>query len=438
MNRLDEKSTTIIKPLLNPKTILVANPEKQQSEFRTILPYYNKQLIHDIKTEENISQGNIDEINQIKVNEDTKDLTLLSPRYDQKDYNLCWAFSLGRVFFRYIYKAIQLGLCHSNINLGKNFLKKNNFSDFANNLDDIKLFINLFTDKELEYLFSGSSTDYKKIFQKKLVVQSGGIDINLNAPPTFIRQTLILNFIIVLLVGLRCNFNTNPNKYNVSINRDRPIILFLDFINDYIEITDDIYLFFNLFGYSHILVDYILNFLYNLNLKNSDTLKRFNYEYIDNVDNIDNNLIKSIFKRARKQGLYIYISLTTTREDVLPYIYNRGLHAMYAIPTEEGIILKNSWGNNETDIFVEYDDLRKNYKDIILFSPYFNYNNPTMKTIRIPRFQQKKRISLRNPNFEIIKPSELKEKLKANRRTSLTSIRSLNLTKKNKKSRNTF
>ena len=102
MNKLDEKSTTIIKPLLNPKTILVANPEKQQSEFRTILPYYNKQLIDDIKTEENISQGNIDEINQVRYNARNKDLTLLSPRYDQKDYNLCWAFSLGRVFFRYI------------------------------------------------------------------------------------------------------------------------------------------------------------------------------------------------------------------------------------------------------------------------------------------------------------------------------------------------
>jgi len=109
----------------NPTKILIANPEKLQSEYRVILPHPTEIPVRNESTEENISEGTLRQINEIvHPSEHGKDLRVLSPRYDQTRYKLCWAFALARVLFRYFFQAIKLGYCYSSINLGNHYFKK--------------------------------------------------------------------------------------------------------------------------------------------------------------------------------------------------------------------------------------------------------------------------------------------------------------------------
>jgi hypothetical protein len=195
------------------------------------------------------------------------------------------------------------------------------------------------------------------------------------------------------------------------------------------------YPFFELFGYSRNLVNYIFSFLFNLKIN----LKKINLNGTDansifkiprNIDNrflfifitldidISNiELLKSIFENARKQGLYLYLNIGN-----LEYIFPErrflpdAVHGMYAIPVnDERFILKNSWDDIDTDIIIKFNDLLYQNCNISLIYFYFNNN----KLDKIPS-SELKRIPIRN------------HILRTNKRSSLRKIKSLSLTKKNK------
>jgi len=418
--------------------------QKERKKVNELLGIPNERTTEP-SSEENVSEGDIRQIMELttKTARD-RDYNSLSPRYTQEQYRLCWAFSMGRVFFKYIFKGVQIGYLHSNINLGKHYYKKNNFSEYFSSISNIKKLNNTLTSTDIKYLFSGSSTDTQKIFKKPTRLTH----INYDAEPTFIRQSVILFYLIIFFSGTRCNFNTDRRIYDVSEysgNFIKIINSFIKFIldrkTDYtnairnIGIEERIYEFFIHFGYSKELVDYITIFFIKLGLKlfygrsllpdNKPTNlnKRFLFFFKENITNIDE--IKLLFRDAKQQGLYLIMTFSNVRKLLeIPFAQTHITHAMYAIPVDnEKFILKNSWNDKNTDKIIYFRDLLNYESTINIHYLYFNYNNQEQKTRRIPSFQRKPRKTLRPFPIERINSQILAE----NKRPSLTRRKSLNL-----------
>jgi len=421
--------------------------KKEKKRVNEILGIPNEPSELEPLSEENISEGDIRQITDITTNvERHRTPSLLSPRYNQEQNSLCWAFAIGRVMFKYIFKGIQIGFLHSNINLGKHYYKKNNFSEYFSSLSQLKTLNHRLTLTHIKYLFSGSITDTTKIFN----IPSEFRHINYDADPTFIRQSIILFYLIIFFIGTRCDFSIDKRIYDdgeYSRNYIKLINSFIKFILDRkidynisinIGIKQHIYDYFIHFGYSKELVDYITIFFIKLGLKplyprsllpdNKPTNinKRFLYFYHSyKKDKINVDEIKLIFRDAKQQGLYVLISFDNTiRLLDIAHTSIHGAHSMYAIPVDnEKFILKNSWNDRKTDKVVYFRDLISYDSAICIHYLYYNYNNLEQKTRRIPSFQHKPRKSFRPLPIRRINSQVLLE----NRRPSLTRRKSLSL-----------
>jgi hypothetical protein len=396
-----------------------------------------KDIIDEEELKENVSEETVRQIREVMRSPRLQDLSALSPRYNQKGYKLCWAFAFGRILFRFIFKAIAYGICKSNIQLGKQYLKTNAFTRYTNTIDTIRTFTRIFTEKEINYLFTYTS-DYKRTFKKEEMfkdirdeiidnLREIGLDetTELETNPFFVRQLLILNFIIIFLIGIKSDFNTDKSMYNIGnvIKNQEELTLFIqkfmyfDFNTTYIN--EEIIAFFNDFGYSYNLVKYISKFLVNLKLQELNI--NINFSLISKEKDII--LAKHVFEEARKQGLYLLLSFSNINK----LLYNENsisssAHLMYAIPIDnKKFLLKNSWGDSDTDKIIYFEDLLEYESLIKIYSLLFD--NIPKKIIKYT-FSKKKRISLRDP----ISKNAL---LKKNSRIA----RSLSLTEKTKKKR---
>ena len=196
--------------------------------------------------------------------------------------------------------------------------------------------------------------------------------------------------------------------------------MYFDFNTIYIN--HEIIAFFNDFGYSYYLLKYISRFLINLKLQELNI--NINFSLISKEKDII--IAKRIFEEARKQGLYLLLSFSNINK----LLYNENsvssnAHLMYAIPIDnKKFLLKNSWGDSDTDKIIYFEDLLDYDSLIKIYSLLFDHiPTKTLKYI----FSKKKKISLRDT---ISREALLKENSRI--------ARSLSLTEKTKKKRHSF
>jgi len=350
-----------------------------------------------------------------------------SPNFDQKNYKICWAYANGRIIFRYIFRAIKLGYCNSIINIGKRYFYEDDFCNRIINqykestIDNFYQFIerNL-TTEYLELLFDETYTDNEiDIFLKDDIFSCSTFQL---------RQTVILIYIICFLVGLGCNFDTNFNNCDKG-NNLKIIEIFFEYIREqrYYEEENNtkIITFMSQFGFTENVINTIFDFLSNLQIdiyytksenpreKPEDNTIKFLYyaennyntlvEKIElgklfelaNGDTIDNDIyiIKNIFKEAKKAGVYVGINFEYTEDLISNISSTHACHSIYAIPIDnEKFMIKNSWGNEYTNIILRFEDLR-NYHNVHFYLFYFNYQNKKRKTRKKASFSKKYEIS---------------------------------------------
>jgi hypothetical protein len=174
------------------------------------------------------------------------------------------------------------------------------------------------------------------------------------------------------------------------------------------------------YGFTENIINKINDFLSNLqidihyiNLENprekpEDISKKFlaygdefsNYAYEfhlkDDIFNIDRdiNIIKNIFKEAKKAGVYVGITFTNTTNIVSRFYGTVHIcHAIYAIPIDsKKFLIRNSWGNTDTNIIVKFEDLI-NFNTIRIYFLYFNYQNREKKTRKFHAIKEPKQSS---------------------------------------------
>jgi len=411
-------------------------------------------------SEENISEGTIREINEIINPSVPRNRRLYIPRFDQGETNLCLYFSAGIVIFRYIFNAIKLNYCHSIINLGETFVREKDYLRYSTNIYDIIECTHSFVKgNNLNLLFNPSYSNSKLI-----TIEITDRDTTFKANPEEIRQIIILNFIILFLLGIsykfvifdKANIYNNVDLYkgidsDDFVNKIKLFFMYNSFIKQNNPLSKpQIYDFFQMLGYNKELVDLLYNFLIQLNLKELPfnsilpsyikdhvVKERFLYYYkIINFKFIkkpDVKLraireIKMVFNHARKQGLYIMLSIDSY-EKILDIPEGKGKsHSVVAIPVNnKEFIIVNTWGDYKQNIRRRFSDLITMEVRLGIYYLYFNYNNREKRTRKIPNFTKPLRKELNGP----IEPFSL---LRIKERITSKKANSLHLTKTKKKS----